>query len=137
MRHAPSVTMSIALLVLLGGGAIAGPSRNNAPQQHSWSLSIDQTDDTTKTYVNSQLVNICTYENTCQVNLSDYLVSGDNTVKLVLRNNVDGYAYGYTFYEDGSAVMSASCGSVQNFTPCMIDQTPLGKVYTVSVVITN
>jgi hypothetical protein len=130
-----ALELGFAIAALCATPASAQITTQEVPQ-HSWSLTITQPDDTIKAYVNGILVSTCTFGSTCNVNLSDYLVSGKNKVKLTLDNTDAGWTYNYTFYEDGNAVMGASCGSF-NETGCMGDENTKGNVYGVTVTITN
>lgn len=107
-----------------------------AAQASSWKLHLSGIDDSMAVYVNGNLVYTCSFGQTCSVNLSQYLLSGTNTLEMQLTNTVSGWTFDYKILKDGVVVLKDKCGNF-NVSGCMGDQQDTGVVYDVKLNILN
>ncbi|HEY5237669.1 MAG TPA: hypothetical protein VIJ62_04750 [Rhizomicrobium sp.] len=117
-------------------GSLFACSLFTAADASTWTLHLSGIDDSMGVYVNGSLVSTCNVGKTCSVNLNNFLVSGPNTLKLILTNKTSGWTFDYKLLKDGVNVLSAKCGTL-NVTGCLGNQFDLGKVYQVQVNILN
>lgn len=78
---------------------------------HKYYIHIYNVDDIAKMKLNGQLIATINFENDSRwIEITKYLLEGDNTIELTEENGPDGWAYGFDLKRDESIIWSDSCG---------------------------
>lgn len=105
------------------------------PIEEPFSLRLFNTDDTLRAFVtnssfNNQLIlTNAVFQDTGFVDISSFLVSGENRFELELTNTVAGYTWGFQFRDGSTIVNQGSCGSAGS-AGCNSNNQARGTVFT-------
>lgn len=87
------------------------------------------TDDTSKVKVNRQLVATMSFkQDSGWIEITGYLLEGDNTIELTDENGNEGWAYGFELKKDDSVIWNDSCGTPDSLG-CRDDDITRGLIY--------
>lgn len=93
----------------LGSTVLSQIRRNN-----SCVVRVYNVDDVASVYINDMHIGRVTYTNTAEFDITQYLTSGPNKLRLTLENRSDGYTYGFEVIQNGEVTSSFECGVLNN-----------------------
>ena len=93
------------------------------PPPDEWVASVYNIDDSVSVYVNGTKVNQCDFSRSCEIRLTPHFRLGVNKVKLVYRNDVGLWTYGYEILKNDEVMYKGRCGQVWVYGCGFLDTT--------------
>ena len=93
------------------------------PPADEWIVSVFNIDDSVSVYVNGTKINQCDFSRSCEIRLTPHFRLGLNKVKLVYRNDVGLWTYGYEVFKNDEVMYKGRCGQVWIFGCGFLDTT--------------
>lgn len=105
------------------------PNGNDNEINDSYSLKIYNVDDLAQVYINGSEILQVRYKDNKQIDITNILRPGNNSIRFVTTNYQEGFTYGFEVYRNNESIFQDECGDSYKRIGCRGNNSPKGIVY--------